>query len=132
MQSAGLTQYVPLKTVPSGHLHPGLQPSEGEGVHVLFICWQVSSQLDLHGVYTLFCGHKGIVGETVVFGSFTVVSAVVAPGDDIVVVVISDDLKVVSPGSVEVVVVVVSGGLDDALDVSDDFEVAVVVVVSGD
>lgn len=41
-------------------------------------------------------------------------------------------MKVVSPGSVEVVVVVVSGGLDDALDVSDDFEVAVVVVVSGD
>jgi len=83
-------------------------------------------------VYTLFCGHKGIVGETVAFGSFTVVSVVVAPGDDVVVVVISDDLKVVSPGSVEVVVVVVSGGLDDALDVSDDFEVAVVVVVSGD
>lgn len=82
-------------------------------------------------MYTLFCGHKGIVGETVVFGSFTVVSAVVAPGDDIVVVVISDDLKVVSPGSVDVVV---SGGLDDPLDVSDDFEVAVAVVVfvSGD
>ena len=32
------------------------------------MCWQVSSQFDLHLVYTLPCGHDGVVGEIIVLG----------------------------------------------------------------
>ena len=32
------------------------------------MCWQVSSQFDLHLVYTLPCGHGGVVGEIIVLG----------------------------------------------------------------
>ena len=37
MQSAGLTQFVPLNTVSPGHLHPGTHGIASVFLHVLFM-----------------------------------------------------------------------------------------------
>lgn len=46
------------------------------------MCWQVSSQFDLHLVYTLPCGHDGVVGEIIVLGFVvSVILVKIFPGD---------------------------------------------------
>lgn len=46
------------------------------------MCWQVSSQFDLHLVYTLPCGHDGVVGEIIVLDFVvSVILVKIFPGD---------------------------------------------------
>ena len=103
------------------------------------MCWQVSSQFDLHLVYTLPCGQDGFVGEITVLGFVvSVILAKIFHGDLEVIVGPKNIFSAVDNVSCDLVeafvsavlgndIVVVSGGENVSVVPDDD-----IVVSAGD